>query len=508
MPFLPRSYGPLLRRPPIILARRGIVTTTSTTGTHTVDLDIPPLTRRKPKKEGTIEDVFDFQTESSPPLPERFQALKKEIFKPGLVNSWNEILQELDTVTADISRRGSNAIPQIEAANFKEGLSPQQVASIKTAGCVIVRGAVPPEEALAWKESAKEYIKLNKEKVTGGPAGRIVFYEIYNSKAQIAARTNPSVVAIQRALLSFWHNTDPVNTLVDLKTPISYFDRLRIRPPGPSTFTLGAHIDGGGVERWEDEKYRECFKQIFEGNWKAHDAFDVAPRLSAKQDLYDAANQCTVFRPWQGWTSLSSTGANEGTLQVLPFLNLATAYIMLRPFFRLKPQYQELSKIPGKVPLAADKWEVDLDSSSFPGNQLAKTQSLTETTHPHLRLDKSLVSIPKVEPGDQVYWHCDLVHAVESQHTGVGDSSVFYIPAVPLTVKNAEYLRDQRENFTAGKPAPDFPGGEGESTFNDRPTPNDIRDIESRRLLGLAPFESSTTGTSELIRKANAILGF
>ena len=31
--------------------------------------------------------------------------------------------------------------------------------------------------------------------------------------------------------------------------------------------------------------------------------------------------------------------------------------------------------------------------------------------------------------------HCDLIHAVEAEHTGTGDSSVLYIPTVPLTLK-------------------------------------------------------------------------
>jgi hypothetical protein len=31
--------------------------------------------------------------------------------------------------------------------------------------------------------------------------------------------------------------------------------------------------------------------------------------------------------------------------------------------------------------------------------------------------------------------HCDVVHAVEPLHCGNSDSSVFYIPAVPLTIK-------------------------------------------------------------------------
>lgn len=34
---------------------------------------------------------------------------------------------------------------------------------------------------------------------------------------------------------------------------------------------------------------------------------------------------------------------------------------------------------------------------------MGKTQELNEMTHPHLRLGKTMVSVPRVEPGDQVY---------------------------------------------------------------------------------------------------------
>ena len=117
-----------------------------------------------------------------------------------------------------------------------------------------------------------------------------MFYEIYNSKAQIAARTHSALVNTQRALLTLWHSSDP-STLVDFSTPISYFDRLRIRNPGPSTYTLGPHIDGGSLERWEDPGFRECWAQILKGgrSWRQHNPWDVAPRLDAKQDLYAAA---------------------------------------------------------------------------------------------------------------------------------------------------------------------------------------------------------------------------
>ena len=34
-----------------------------------------------------------------------------------------------------------------------------------------------------------------------------------------------------------------------------------------------------------------------------------------------------------------------------------------------------------------------------------------------------MISVPKVYPGDAVFWHCDVVHAVEIDHTGTSDSA-------------------------------------------------------------------------------------
>jgi hypothetical protein len=76
-------------------------------------------------------------------------------------------------------------------------------------------------------------------------------------------------------------------------------------------------------------------------------------------------------------------------------LSLASAYTLLRPFFRPKSW--------ANGSLAFDDWELDITSASFPGSIMAKTQELNETTHPHLRLDKTMISVPKMEPGDQVY---------------------------------------------------------------------------------------------------------
>ncbi|KAF7789308.1 hypothetical protein EIP86_000252, partial [Pleurotus ostreatoroseus] len=381
----------------------------------------PPPEFAEKNTGGSLVDFFAAFSASAP-LPQRFTDLKKSIFTEQLVQSWREVLSELAVKTDEVAATGANIIPQVDYTDFERGLSKAQVQAIKDTGVVIVKGG----EALGWKQSIREYVRANIDLVKGIPQDNIVFYEIYNSKAQLAARTHPALLHTQHTLCGLWHASDP-STLVNLDTQISYFDRLRIRPPGPSVFTLGCHIDGGSLERWEDPGFRACFGKIFEGKWREHDPFDVTPRIGAKQDLYDSLNQCTVFRPWQGWTSLSSTGAHEGTLRVLPFLTLSTAYIMLRPFFRLKASAARQAGASGTVPLGFDAWEVNLDGSEFPGSEMGKGQMLNDLSHPHLKLDQTMMSIPKVEPGDQVYF--------ESEHTGKTDSSVLYIPAVPLTVQ-------------------------------------------------------------------------
>ena len=34
-----------------------------------------------------------------------------------------------------------------------------------------------------------------------------------------------------------------------------------------------------------------------------------------------------------------------------------------------------------------------------------------------------MVSAPKVNPGDAVFWHCDVIHSVDIENTGSGDSA-------------------------------------------------------------------------------------
>ncbi|EKM53735.1 uncharacterized protein PHACADRAFT_176135 [Phanerochaete carnosa HHB-10118-sp] len=462
--------------------------------------------------EGTIEEIFSSFHES-PPFPERFAHLKQQLWTDGLVESWREVLKELEDATGNVIARGSQSVPEIPYSSLNAGLSANEIEAMKSSGCAIIRGAVPEAEARDWIRATREYITANKANIKGSPAENIVFYELYGSPAQIQARSHPHVIKTHESLLASLFHASPT-TPVSLHTPISYFDRLRIRPPGPSQFTLGPHMDGGSIERWEDEQYRRAYSTIFQGGsgWRGYDAWDLTERVGANQDLYNAPNQCSILRPLQGWLSLSHTAPGEGTLQVLPLLKEATAYIMLRPFFRPTARAER-----GRPLLDFGSWEPALDVPAFPGSVPAKAQVLSDATHPHLRLDAGgvLVSVPAVRPGDQVFWHCDLVHAVEAAHTGAHDSAVLYVPAVPFTVGNAGYLRSQLLNFAQGLPAPDFPGGPGEAGFVGQNTPADVKGAEAMKVFGLEAYTEEdvmarkgriTEGEREALYQGNMIL--
>jgi len=242
-------------------------------------------------------------------------------------------------------------------------------------------------------------------------------------------------------------------------------------------------ILGGTIERWEDLYFRKCFEDIYSGNWKAHDPYALEGRLDARTSLYGRPNQSTVFRTFQGWLAMTETGPTQGTLRVFPDILLSNAYIILRPFFTptVPSSSQEIYD--------SNNWKFDISTPDFPGI-IPRDGGYwgplpTSDLHPHLRLEDCMTSVPKVNPGDTVFWHCDVVHSVEQEHTGSGDSAVMYIPAVPLTPQNQAYVEKQKSTFLSGDRPPDFPGGLSESNFMGVGTVNDIVGMVGRRAMGL-----------------------
>jgi hypothetical protein len=214
---------------------------------------------------------------------------------------------------------------------------------------------------------------------------------------------------------------------------------------------------------------------------------------------------------------VSETGPYEGTLLVNPLLNRATAYFLLRPFFKPKqPAPDTSAEAFSEAFLDPNNWELDTSHNSWlHGATPGHGQELRPFLHPHLDLPNSMVHVPRVNPGDYVSWHCDTIHAVDSVHAGKSDSSVMYIPACPLTVANAEFVARQRECFLNGQPCPDFGGGKGEADHVGRPGVEDVMKVgsdEGMRACGLMEWDSSepglTPGEKEVMERANKVLGF
>ncbi len=232
-------------------------------------------------------------------------------------------------------------------------------------------------------------------------------YELYWSGPQLKARSHPSLLRAQRHLMSsVWH-TSAADARISLANPLTYADRLRIRQPGDASFALGPHMDGGSVERWEPGGYGlgGVYDRVLAGDWEGYDPWDASGRVAAVSNLYDGLGACSMFRMWQGWMSMSRAAPGEGTLLVNPLMHMATAYVLLRPFFRAVDPAKE-----GTALLDEANWAFtggDDMTSDLQGASPGHGQELTEELHPHLELARTMVHVPEIKPGDFVAWHCD-----------------------------------------------------------------------------------------------------
>ncbi|KAF7327380.1 hypothetical protein MKEN_00315700 [Mycena kentingensis (nom. inval.)] len=382
-------------------------------------------------------------------------------FEAKVTKAWSELLGELDGATKAIAKEGPQARflgRYSVAASLSARSVSRESPNIKRKGTVVIKDVVDDDVARGWKTALEDFIQKNPQ-VEGFPADDKQFFMLYWTKSQIEARAHPNMLAATTWLNNLYHTTgSSEETLegVDLKTPLSYADRFRIRHPGGHWGNHPPHVDGGTIERWEDTKLRACFADILAGSWRQHDAYALEPRLEARTSLYKRPNQSSVFRTFQGWLALSNTAPGQGTLRVFPDVLLSNAYIILRPFFR------PLVDIDSADIWDAKNWVFDLANPEIPGvfqhpNQKGFGLHPTHNLHPNLRLNETMTSVPAVSPGDTVFWHCDVVHSVETEHHGNEDSAVMYIPAVPLTPANKAYIARQIDTFRAGIPPPDFP---------------------------------------------------
>lgn len=353
--------------------------------------------------------------------------------------------------------RGKAVIPELRFADIAaRRVSAEQIALVKARGACVIRNVFPRELAQSWDEEIARYVERNRldqrlenraeDKYFGQLASsKPQIYGVYWSKPQVLARESESLTAVRVFLNRLWRNESEGRMHFDPEQVPVYADRLRRRPPGSASLGLSAHCDGGSVERWIESNFRQVYRHVFSGRWRDYDAFDAAFRPDVQEIASPAV--CSMFRTFQGWVALTPQGPGDGTLQLVPIAN-SMVYILLRA-------------------LQDDVADDDL-CGAMPGRALSIKPEF------HAPLFEALSSIPKMEAGDTVFWHSDVIHAVEDAHNGTGYSNVMYIASAPACAKNDAYLKRQLPSFLKGESPPDFPADHFETDFAGRATPDDL----------------------------------
>lgn len=349
----------------------------------------------------------------------------------------------IDAVIAREIDAGDLAVPEVAWRDIAAGRLPHALPDlVRRRGCVVVRGVFDAAEAGAWDAEIAAYLADNGADAASRARrpgrwgeGPPQIYSVYWSRPQVVARQAASLAGVRAWLNRLWRHHGGA---FDPDRECTYADRIRRRTPGDTSLALGPHIDGGTTSRWLDPIQRHPYRAAFAGDPLGFDPFDAAGRTEAAGA---DANACSVFRTWQGWTALTGQGPGEGTLLVVPIAH-AIAWVLLRPFLP------------------------DVPAESLCGAEDARALWITPDWHAPLL--RALRPIPAVEPGDTMWWHPDLIHAVEARHEGSRPSNVMYIPAVPDCPRNRAYLAPQLAAFRAGRSPPDFPADDLEVGFAGR----------------------------------------
>ncbi|MDF7761270.1 DUF1479 domain-containing protein [Kosakonia cowanii] len=368
-----------------------------------------------------------------------------------------------------IKARGESVWPQLDYADIAAGrVTEAQRALIKRRGCVVIKNHFPRERALGWDRAMLDYLAENRfDEVYKGPgdsffgtleASRPEIYPIYWSQAQMQARQSDEMAAAQSFLNRLWRFESEGHTWFNPDVSVIYPDRIRRRPPGTTSKGLGAHTDSGALERWLLPAYQRVFASVFSGNLDRYDPWDAAHRTEVEEYTVENTTKCSVFRTFQGWTALSEMIAGQGLLHVVPIPE-AMAYILLRPLLDDVPEDELCGVAPGRV------------------------LPVSETWHPLLM--EALSSIPPLEAGDSVWWHCDVIHSVAPVENQQGWGNVMYIPAAPLCEKNLAYARTVKVALEQGTSPGDFPREDYERDWSGRFTLADLN-AHGKRALGMA----------------------
>jgi len=383
------------------------------------------------------------------------------------IQNYKKIKKFIDIEVEEINRLknlNQSIIPEI-CFDSIDGNNDKLIKNIKQRGCVIVRNVFNEQVINNLNKELEDYINTNhyyadqKKKsdldkyFSDLKSGKPQIFGLYWSKPQIEIRHSEQMAKVKKWLNNFWVYENEEYKVFDPNTELSYADRVRRREPGDDTLGLSPHCDAGSVERWTDSNYQKIYNNIFSDNFEKYDPFDAKYRDRIIE--FESPAVAHVFRTFQGWTALTEQGPNDGTLQLIPIVK-GMAYILTRALLD------------------------DVPENDLCGSKLGKALSVNKDYHELLL--KGLVSIPKMKPGDTIWWHPDVVHAVEDKHLGKNYSNVVYVGATPYCKKNLDYIVKQSRKFLAGKSPPDFAPEDYEIDYKNRVKLENLSKLAKKQL--------------------------
>jgi len=365
-----------------------------------------------------------------------------------------------------LTTQNKKIIPEIDYANIKnKSINDGIIALVKKRGCVVIRNVFEREKVIEWNYEIERYIDENnyyedqKEKAnldqyfSDLKSGKPQIFGLYWSKPQIEARQSENMGIVKFWLNNLWTHEFSNTKIFDPDKELVYADRVRRREGGDASLGLSPHCDASSVERWIDNAFQKIYEPIFSDQFEKYDPFNALFRNQTQE--IESAAVSHVFRTFQGWMALTAQGPSDGTLQLVPIAKSMT-YLLTRALLDDVPENSLCGSMPGRA--------------------------LSINPEYHSLLLRALISIPKVHPGDTVWWHPDIVHAVEDKHHGTNYSNVMYVGSTPYCQKNLDYAKKQSVKFLEGKSPPDFAAEDYEVNYKGRATIDDLTSLGKKQM--------------------------
>ncbi len=395
-------------------------------------------------------------------ISEKIKLRKKS---KNFVNNFKKIEKYIQKEVAIIKESKDSIIPEIEFEDIS--IKDQKIIKDKVfkRGCVIIRNVFDKKKVRELNEDLDKYVLENnyfedqKKKIgidkyfSDLKSGKPQIFGLYWSKAQSEIRHSKEMETVKKWLNNLWNYNYDGKNVFNPNRELVYADRVRRREPGDDTLGLSPHCDAGSIERWTDKAYQKIYNDIFSDNFENFNPYDAKFRDETIE--FESPAVAHVFRTFQGWTALTEQGPNDGTLQLIPIAK-GMSYVLTRALLD------------------------DVPENELCGSKAGKALSINEKYHSLLL--EGLISIPIMNPGDTIWWHPDVVHAVEEKHQGKNYSNVIYVGATPYCKKNIDYIKKQSKKFIEGKSPPDFAPEDYEVHYKGRVTVNDLSELAKKQL--------------------------